>query len=91
MDQINKAGIMSSLSVLQSDTHLEDIEVLLYFTSLFSINMIIVLVISFNINVAMLPAIYWLSAVSLVYVGIVCLESDILISVVFSLKPDTTF
>ncbi|CAJ2654330.1 V-type proton ATPase subunit a1-like isoform X1 [Trifolium pratense] len=26
MDQINKAGIKSSLSVLQSDTHLEDIE-----------------------------------------------------------------
>lgn len=86
MDQINKAGIMSPSPVLQSDTYLEDIEVLLYFTSLFSIYLIIVLGLLLNINVVVLPAIHWLSAVSLVYMGIFSLESDILISV-DSLKP----
>lgn len=86
MDQINKAGIMSPSPVLQSDTYLEDIEVLLYFTSLFSIYLIIVLGLLLNINFVMLPAIHWLSAVSLVYMGIFSLESDILISV-DSLKP----
>lgn len=59
MDQTNKAGIKSSCSVLKSDIYLEDIEVLLYFTSLFSIDMIIVLELSFNINIVMLPAMYW--------------------------------
>lgn len=74
-DQINKAGLMSSHSVLQSDIHLEDLEVLLYFTSAG---------LAFYLRV-WLPAITcWLSAVSKVCMGIFTLESDNIRSLDFS-------
>ena len=55
-DQINKAGLMSSPSVLQSDIYLEDLEVLLYFTVFSPLDVIIVLGCFQYIYVAWLPA-----------------------------------
>ena len=55
-DQINKVGLMSSPSVLQSYIYLEDLEVLLYFTVFSPLDVIIVLGCFQYIYVAWLPA-----------------------------------
>ena len=56
-DQINKAGLMSSLhTVLQPDIELEDLEVSFNFTDCFLLDLITFVGFVFNLHVVMLPA-----------------------------------